>query len=146
MDKIKLFITALATALTARLGLLAMPVYILFLLNVIDYATGITAAPYRGEERKSAVGVRGIAKKICILLLVGVAAIVDWVAMYAVQWLGFSLPFTFAIACGTSIWLICNEVISILENIGDIGVRLPPFLMKAVEWVKKSTEDKGEMK
>ena len=28
-----------------------------------------------------------------------------------------------------AIWLIANEIISILENIGDIGVNVPPFLV-----------------
>ena len=34
---------------------------------------------------------------------------------------------------------------SILENIGDIGVELPPFLMRLVCWVKAAAEDQAEL-
>lgn len=37
-----------------------------------------------------------------------------------------------------------NECISILENISEIGVPLPPFLMRLIQKLKKTTEDKGE--
>ena len=144
MDMVKRFLSAIGTALSSWLGLLATPVYILLLLNIIDYATGLAAAPHRGQERSSYKGVQGIVKKICILLLVGIAAIIDWLLMYAAGTLGITLPFTFIIASLAAVWLICNEIISILENIGDIGAPLPPFLMKLVQWVKQSAEKKGD--
>ena len=144
IDKAKGLFIALGAALSSWLGLLATPVYILVLLNILDYVTGIIAAPGRGEERNSYKGVQGIAKKICILLLVGLAAIVDWLLLYAAEFLGLTLPFTFLVACLTAVWLICNEIISILENIGDIGVALPPFLGSAVRLVKQSAEQKGD--
>lgn len=145
MDMVKRFLIAIGTALSSWLGLLATPVYILLMLNIIDYVTGLAAAPYRGQERSSYKGVQGIAKKLCILLLVGIAAIVDWLLMYAGSALGITLPFTFIIASWAAVWLICNEIISILENIGDIGTPLPPFLMKLVQWVKQSAEKKGDI-
>lgn len=150
MEKIKYFFIALGTALSARIGLLATPVYLLVLLCGIDYFTGIAAAPYRGVARNSRQGLRGIVRKVCILLLVVLAAVVDWVLLYAAEQIGATPPFTFLIASATAIWLICNEIISILENIGDIGVSLPPFLRKAVDWLKKDAvrslcaEDSGE--
>ena len=41
-----------------------------------------------------------------------------------------------------AIWLICNEIISILENINDIGVTLPPFLDPIVKNLKSQVEQK----
>lgn len=55
---------------------------------------------------------------------------------------GITLPFTFLIACIVAIWLICNELISILENINDIGVTLPPFLQPIVSNLKSQVEQK----
>lgn len=145
LTEIKLAVTAAFTALTAWLGLLAIPVYILVILNVADYATGIVAAPYRGEKRSSAIGFRGIAKKICMLGLVGLGAVLDWLLAFAVGSLGITLPFSYLVGIVVAIWLICNEIVSILENMGDIGVELPPFLMVLVKWIQKTTEDKADI-
>ena len=60
----------LFTALNSFLGGLAIPFYILVGANVTDYITGIVAAVYRGEKVSSEVGLRGIAKKVCMWLLV----------------------------------------------------------------------------
>lgn len=38
--------------------------------------------------------------------------------------------------------LICNEIISILENINDIGVPMPSFMKKLVWNIKSQIEDK----
>lgn len=46
------------------------------------------------------------------------------------------------VACVVAIWLICNEIISILENINDIGVALPPFLQPIVKNLKSQVEQK----
>lgn len=53
-----------------------------------------------------------------------------------------TLPFTFLVACIVSIWIICNEIISILENIKDMGVNITVFLQLLVEHVKSQIEDK----
>lgn len=49
---------------------------ILVTMAVIDYLTGMIAAGYNGEI-KSKVGFKGIAKKVLLFLLVGVAAQLD---------------------------------------------------------------------
>ncbi|MEG0944405.1 MAG: phage holin family protein [Angelakisella sp.] len=146
LTEIKVTITALFAALTAWLGILAIPVYILVGLNIADYWTGITAAPYRGEKRTSDKGFRGIAKKVCMWLLVGLGAAMDMLLAYAVSTIGIAMPFNFLLGAAVAIWLICNEVISIIENIVDIGVEVPGFLLTLAKWVKKSTEDKAEIK
>lgn len=142
---VKIGVTAFFATLTGWLGILAVPMYILVLLNVVDYLTGIWAAPHRGEKRNSSKGLLGIAKKVCMWLLVGVGCAVDWLLAYTIEMLGITAQFTFVIAAVVAIWLICNEIISILENIADIGVEQPAFLLKLVKWVKKGTEDKVQI-
>lgn len=129
------------TTLTAWLGHLAIPMYVLVACNVVDYLTGLMAAPHRGEHPNSYKGFNGIAKKICMWILVGVGAMIDVLITYAAEQVspGFMEPFIVAIV--VAIWLAFNEMISILENIRDIGVVLPPFLLKLVKMLKKKTED-----
>ena len=145
LQNIKIIVTGIFAALTARLGALAAPVYILICLNMADYATGFVAAPYRGEPRSSQVGFRGIAKKVCMWLLVALGGVLDWLMAYAMETIGIQLTFHFMVAALVAVWLICNEIISILENIGDIGVELPPVLMRLVRWVKVAAEDKAKV-
>lgn len=142
---IKAGISVAMATLSAWLGSLSIPVLILVLLNIIDYITGIIAAPYRGEARNSNKGFRGIAKKISMWLLIVVGAIIDWLIVYAGDVVGLTLSVKFAVASAVAIWLICNEIISLLENISDIGVPFPAFLSKIVGWIKAETEEKSNV-
>lgn len=127
----------------SALGILAIPVMLLITCNVIDYITGLIASKFRNQEIDSYKGIRGIAKKICMWLLVGVGVIVDQLLSYSADVAGITLPFTFLVACIVAVWLVCNEIISILENINDIGVTLPPFLQPIVKNLKKQVENKA---
>lgn len=140
LGDIKGWVTAVGAALTAWLGSLAVPVYLLVVLGVTDYITGLVAAPYRGQQRNSAAGYRGIAKKVSMLVLVGVGAATDWLLAYTANTAGVSLTLGSPVGAAVAIWLVCNELVSILENIGDIGVRLPGFLKRLVQWVAQTTQ------
>lgn len=145
MDKVKAMVIAAFTALTSWLGILAIPMYLLVGLNLVDYITGVGAAKYRNEKISSYKGFRGITKKICMWLLVGLGAAIDWLLLYAAGTVGIRVPFTFIVASLAAVWLICNEIISILENIADIGVDMPPFMMKLVVLLKGKAEEQGDM-
>lgn len=142
MEKLKVIVTAVWSIILSALGILAIPVLLLVTCNLIDYFTGIAASKFRKQQIDSYKGIRGIAKKICMWLLVGVGVIVDQLLSYSAGVIGIALPFTFLVACVVAIWLICNEIISILENINDIGVTLPPFLQPIVKNLKSQVEQK----
>ena len=126
--------------LSSWLGVLAIPVYVLVGCNVMDYLTGLAAAHRRGQKVSSYIGVLGIAKKVCMWLLIAVGAVVDWLLLYGGDQLGVDIHLPMLVASLTAVWLIVNEVISILENIGDIGVPLPGFLTTIVQGLKSKIE------
>jgi toxin secretion/phage lysis holin len=101
---------------------------ILLAFVVTDYITGILAAGSKGEL-SSAVGMRGIAKKICIFVLVAIAHLGDR-----------------ALGDGTLIrdaaiyFYLANELLSITENIGILGVPIPGVIQKAVEILKGKSD------
>lgn len=146
MNKFKTIFTTIFSVIASWLGALAIPVLLMILSNLVDYVTGLIASKYRDEPINSYKSFRGIAKKISMWLLVIVGALMDQLVLYAGDTIGIKLPFKFAIACVVAIWIICNELISILENIKDIGVKLPPFLQPLVENVKKQVEEKAKVK
>lgn len=145
MDKIKAAFIAIFTVLSAWLGVLAVPVFTLVSLNVIDYGTGLAAAKYRGQKISSYRGFRGILKKICMWLLVAIGAIIDMLITYGAEQAGIVLHLGYAVASLVAVWLICNEIISILENMADIGVGYPEFLKKIVDKVRDQVESKATL-
>lgn len=144
MDKIKACVIAAFTALSAWLGVLAVPVLLLVAVNLIDYGTGLAAAKYRDQKISSYRSFRGIAKKICMWLLVCLGSIVDMLITYGAEQAGIVLPIGYAVASLVAVWLICNEIISILENMTDIGVKMPPFLRKIVDSLRTQVESKAD--
>jgi toxin secretion/phage lysis holin len=80
-------------------------------------------------------GFKGILKKICILLLVGLAHELDYI---------MEIEYTRALAI---LFFLGNEGLSILENMGLMGVKYPELVKKALEVIKDKGEsggDKGE--
>ena len=84
---------------------------------VIDYLTGVMCAVY-DKELSSKVGFRGICKKVLIVLLVGVAHIVD------AQVVRTGDGFRTAVMC----FYLSNEGISMLENAAHLGLPIPEKL------------------
>ena len=121
INTIKAIVTGVAAFLSALLGTLYIPVLLMILCNIIDYATGLMAAKNRPDGGISSYrSIKGIKKKVSMWLLVVVGAVMDQLLLYASQTIGIKIPVTFLIACVVAIWIICNEIISILENMIDI--------------------------
>lgn len=143
-DKIKTWAVLAFSALTAWLGILALPMGLLVLCNVLDYITGLAAAPARGQKRNSKQGLDGIVKKVCSWLLIVVGMVVDTLLGYLTQTLGWQLPFGFLVAVLVCIWLLANELLSVIENISDLTGVVPPFLKPLVNWIKGRAEDSAQ--
>ena len=141
MERIKVILTAILSTLMSWLGILAVPVFLLVGCNVIDYITGLCATPYRHDNISSYKGIRGIIKKVCMWLLVVVGAWIDILIRHTVDCTGIGIEVPFIVATVVAVWLVVNEMISILENMIDIGVRMPPFLMPIVRRIKKQIEE-----
>lgn len=122
---------------------LVLPVVILLFVMAVDYASGMIRAWIK-DELCSKVGVMGIAKKVSYLLAVAVAIVTDWVVQTAAGQLGVDFGGFFFFGLLVTIWFVLNECISILENISQIGVPLPSFLVTLAKKLKKTTENKGE--
>ena len=144
VNTIKGVFASIMGVLNSIFGILAIPIVLLVICNIIDYVTGILASKFRGQEISSYKGIKGIAKKIGMWLLIIVGAIIDELIVYSVAQLGVVMPFTFIVSCVVAVWIICNELISILENLKDMEVPLPDLLMKLTKNIKSQIESKTE--
>ena len=136
-------IAAAAAGAAAYFQELIIPVVILFIVMVVDYISGMVRSWVNGEL-SSRVGILGIVKKISYLLAVVVAIVTDWIVQTAAGQLGVDFGGFFYFGLLVTIWLVLNECISILENISELGVPLPSFLMTMIQKLKKTAETKGD--
>jgi toxin secretion/phage lysis holin len=113
-------LAALGTAASALLGGWDMWLQVLVYFVIADYLTGVLAA-FCLKKLSSEVGARGIAKKVFIFLLVGIAYQIDILA-------GTEL-----VRAAVCAFYIGIEGLSVLENAGKLGIPLPEVLTSALE-------------
>ena len=94
----------------------------LIIFMVIDYITGLMCA-VADKKLSSAVGFKGICKKVLIILLVGVAHIVD------LHVVGTGSALRSAVVC----FYLSNEGVSLLENAAHLGLPIPDKLKMVLE-------------
>ena len=134
-----IFAVALS-ALTNYLGIVVIPIIVLIISMAVDYATGMAAA-WCNAELSSRKGAKGIVKKVSYLALVVAAMAIDWLIYCGLHQIGVNMEYSVFFAVLVAIWLIINELISILENLYRIGVPIPKFLTKIIEKIKVTVEE-----
>ncbi len=145
MPKDNIFKTLAAViigGISAYMRILAVPVFVLLAVMVIDYISGMLKAWSTGEL-SSKVGLRGLLKKVGYFLTVCAAGVVDWLIGYGIKSIGIRFEISFYFGLIVTIWLIINELISILENLTVLGVPMPSFLTAVVGKLKIAVETKG---
>lgn len=135
-----LFATVIG-AVTAYLNVLLVPLIVLIVVMVIDYGTGMAQA-YISHTLNSRIGVTGILKKIGYIIAVTVGIVADYLISSALVNCGINVTINCCIGMIVTVWFIINELISILENLAEIGTPLPKFLVSIVKRLKNTVEAK----
>ena len=144
MDK-KIFVEkgtmgAIGAWVMDQFDLLIPTVFLLTLLMIIDYLSGMLASKkealdhpnnrqYGWNSKKSLLG---IYKKASYIFIIFVAICTDYIIYKFTSELGIKFEHKTIFGLLVSIWLIMNELISILENAGRMGANLPDFLKKVL--------------
>ena len=130
MDNIfKNIMAAVCTLISFLFGDMEGMLIALIALIILDYISGVIAAAVE-KRLSSAVGAKGIAKKIFMLLIVALANIVD------INVIGDG----HVLKTVTIVFYICNECISLIENAGRIGVPVPKKLLDVLEQLRDRDE------
>lgn len=109
--------------------------YALVVFVVVDYITGVMCA-INNKSLSSAVGFKGICRKVLIFLLVGIANVLD------VQVIGTGSVLRTAVI----FFYISNEGISLLENAGHLGLPIPDKIKVVLEQLHDRAEKETEVK
>lgn len=101
----------------------------LLLFVITDYITGVMC-DIADKKLSSAVGFKGICRKILIFLLVGIANILD------MQVIGTGSVLRTAVI----FFYISNEGVSLLENAGHLGLPIPVKIKSVLEQLHDRAE------
>ena len=146
MEKVK-YLKGIAAGigafLSAKLGLLYIVIPLLLISMIADYITGMAAAK-KEHETSSKVGMWGIVKKTMYGVEVAVGVVIDWTIINVAEQIGIKVPTITFFGLLVAIWIIINEMISILENLTRLETPMPPFLLKVVSNFKVSIEKNGD--
>ena len=66
--------------------------------------------------------------------------VVDYLISSALLRVGVDIQINYCFGMMISVWLIINELLSILENLGKLGIPLPDFLLKAIERLRDGVD------
>ena len=142
---LKTAFTVVLAGLSSYFGMLTQPLLVLFFAMVLDYLTGMTKA-YIFSQLSSRIGVKGILKKLCYMVMVAVGAAVDYLLRGAVIGAGITLDVKLFFGMLVTVWLTINELISVMENLAAIGVPGFPRLSKLLERLKNTVSEEEEEK
>ena len=126
-------IAIVGSTITQALGGWDMTLRVLVGCMAIDYVTGVACAII-DKKLSSAVGFKGLFKKVLILALVGMANVVDTMVLNGGG----------AIRGMVICFYISNEGVSVIENATRLGLPVPEKLKAILAQLHDTDEDKKE--
>lgn len=107
--------------------------YALIVFMVVDYVTGVMCAVY-DKKLSSAVGFKGICRKVLILMLVGIANLLDLTVIGTGAVLRTAVIFFY----------LSNEGVSLMENATHLGLPVPEKLKEILAQLHNRAESEEE--
>ena len=133
MKKVAEVLAAIGGAIVSFFTTMPPLVYILIGVMSIDFITGLICGML-GKSKKTENGYlasheafRGLMKKMLIILVVVLAAALDYAVSVSA---GIQFEAVMGAAC---LWFIASEGLSILENVASMGVPVPKIMLNLLE-------------
>ncbi|WP_312444807.1 phage holin family protein [Lacrimispora sp.] len=141
----------IGTWIMDKYSLLFPAIILLMILMVIDYISGMLAAKKEAIEHpnnkrygwSSKKSIIGIYKKVSYILIILVSISTDFMLHKFAGEIGVNYKYTSIFTLLVSVWLIINELLSILENAGRMGAKLPNFLKKILTELQNDIDNKS---
>ena len=125
LNYLKGVVAIVGTALTWLFGAWDTTLMVLVCFMALDYCTGVIRA-FINKEVSSDIGLKGIARKAVIFIVLIVAVLLDRLLNTG----------TWAFRTLICYFYIANESISLLENCSSIGLPIPEQLKEALVQLK----------
>jgi len=139
IDKEETGVTALIALLTYITQAIDVLLWIFLLVATLDYLTGMMRARVSKEYCWDIdTAVAGILKKFGIIIIVVMAVLLDYIFIAII---GIS-DYTIIYIAITS-WYIAAEMMSVLDNLDEMGVIISPTFMAVLEKFKQIAKNMG---
>lgn len=132
------------------IGMLSQTLMLLGVLMLVDYISGMLAAKKEALEHQndknygwsSKKSIMGIYKKVGYILTILVAISADYLIYKFEKEMGIEVEKNTIFGFLVTVWFIINELLSILENVGRMGVELPEFIKNILMELRENIENK----
>ena len=146
MKRVTEVLAAIGGAIVSFFTTMPPLVYILIGVMSIDFVTGLICG-ILGKSKKTENGYlasreafRGLMKKMLIILVVVLAAALDYAVSVSA---GIQFEAVMGAAC---LWFIASEGLSILENVASMGVPVPKIMLNLLEIMRQKGNGPEEAK
>lgn len=148
--KLKMLISGIGALFMGKMGEVPQSLSILVLMMIIDQISGILAAKKEALEHPKEINygisskrmVLGIFKKVGYILTILVATVADLLMGIILEYIGVESTLKTSFCILVIVWFILEEAISILENVGRMGVKMPQFLEKTLFELRNQINNK----
>ena len=145
MEKINKIVSAAVAVITgafaSRFGVHLMVLCCLFVAIGMDFVTGCLSAKLNNGGLSSKAAVKGGIKKLMYVMAIGVGIIIDLlIGKSLLPVVSLKIPYIFPITMIIMLYLIFTELISLIENLDELGVKLPKYLKKLIQKAKDGIE------
>ena len=145
-DKINMIYGAIAAVGVAFFGKYWFLFFGFLVLNIADYLTGFVKAKFYKKNESSAIGAKGIWKKVSYWIVIGLAFFISTCFVYMGEIIGINLGFVLLFGWFTLATYLVNEIRSILENLVEMNIKVPQFLIAGLEITQKLIDAKTDIK
>jgi len=142
-NKASSIIGSIFSALTTLFGIEWFLFLGYLILNILDYITGTIKSKIKKTESSSR-GLFGIIKKISYWILILISFLISFLLVELGIKINLNLEFIMLFGWFTLACLIVNESRSIIENLIEIGIDVPNFLISGLNIYNNILEKKTD--
>jgi len=143
-EKSNLVFGGIVTVLTAIFGKYWFLFAGFLVLNIVDFFTGWVKAKFWTKTESSAIGAKGVFKKVSYWVVIGIAFFMAYGLTQLGEKLGHNLSFMLLLGWFVLASYIINEIRSITENFVQMGFKVPTILMTGLAVTEKLLEAKNK--
>lgn len=126
---LKNIMSVILTTFIYLLGGVDVALQCLLIMIILDYISGIASAIYN-KNLDSKIGLKGILKKFMYLVIVCVSVIIDKI-----------VGNTGVVRTLVIYFFVANDGLSIIENMGKMGIPLPKKLIDTLNQLKNKGDE-----